>query len=87
MILSENFRKAAEQIVQNGPILVSTGAGISVESGIPAFGVPVDYGKNMIPNILILTILKKIRKPVGKRSGKFSMKVGAVTSRMMLTGF
>ncbi len=40
MILSENFRKAAEQIVQNGPILVSTGAGISVESGIPAFRGP-----------------------------------------------
>lgn len=34
------FERAAEQIVNNGPILVSTGAGISVESGIPSFRGP-----------------------------------------------
>ena len=36
----QNLQKAAEQIIQKGPILVFTGAGISVESGIPTFRGP-----------------------------------------------
>ncbi len=52
--MNDLIKKAAKDLALAKNVVALTGAGISVESGIPPFREKAGYGKNLIPwNLLI----------------------------------
>lgn len=77
--MNENIEKAAEIIRGSRKIVAFTGAGISVESGIPPFRGEAEYGTDTTPICSNWTIIIVIPKNRGRQSRRFSSTSSATT--------